>query len=255
LGKLAGATSVHAHGRRHGMVASIRSVATRVLESGKVLGGLAILEDDYHDTAQLTVLPAQGLIEREEELLRTVKSWMGRIPVEAVDVLIVDEIGKNISGTGMDLKVVNRGTAGQVNIWPGAARVERIFVRDISPLSYGNANGMGVADVIHDRMLPKVDVNAGRVNARTSGSLALVRTPLHFPSDRECIDLLQATVGRFNAGDVTMAWIRNTMELGTIALSENLRAEIEANPMLEIAGPPFELTFDAEGNLGSFPCH
>src|SRR3954466_6821945 len=95
LGKLSGAQSVHAHARRHGMEVAIRSVARRLLATGKMLGGLAILEDAHHDTAQVTALGADGLIEREEKLLALAKSWMGRIPVPAVDVLIVDEMGKN----------------------------------------------------------------------------------------------------------------------------------------------------------------
>jgi hypothetical protein len=254
LGKLAGAKSVHAHARTHGMEASIRSSARLLLASGKILGGLGILEDAFHHTAQVTALPAAGLIEREEELLRTVKSWMVRIPVPALDVLIVDEIGKNISGTGMDLKIVNRATSGQYNPWPGEPKIERIFVRDLSPLSYGNAVGIGAADVLHDRMLSKIDVNAGRVNAVTSGSLALVRTPLHFASDRECFELAAGTVGKFDPADVTVVWIRNTLELGMIAMSENLLPEIRKNPALEIVGEPFEMTFDADGNLGNFPC-
>ncbi len=253
LGKLAGAKSVHAHARTHGMEASIRSAAGLLLGSGKILGGLGILEDAFHDTAQVTALPAAALVEREEELLRTVKTWMVRIPAPAVDVLVVDEIGKSISGTGMDLKIVNRATSGQYNPWPGEPKIERIFVRDLSPLSYGNAVGIGAADVIHERMLPKIDVNAGRVNAVTSGSLALVRTPLHFASDRECLELAAGTVGKFEGGDVTVAWIRNTLELGLLAMSENLLPEIRKNPDLEVVGEPFEIRFDADGNMGNLP--
>ena len=254
VGKIEGARSCHGHARRLGMEAVIRSVAGHLLGSGKILGGLAIIEDAYHDTAQITALPADRLIEREAELLRLVKSWMGKLPVPALDILIVDEIGKNISGTGMDLKVVNRGVHGQYNPWPDTPRVERIFIRSISELSYGNGVGIGLADVIHDRVLERIDVNAGRINAKTSGSLAAVRTPLHFPSDLECLELLSATVGKFESGDVTMGWIRNTLDLGMVALSENLAVEIEKNPMLEFAGPPFTLAFDPNGNLGSFPC-
>lgn len=252
VGKIEGARSCHGHARRLGMDPVIRSVAGRLLASGKILGGLAILEDAYHDTAQVTALAPAGLIEREMELLRLVKSWMGRIPVPALDILIVDEIGKNISGTGMDLKVVNRGVHGQYNPYPGAPRIDRIFIRSLSELSYGNAVGIGLADVIHDRVLERVDVSAGRINARTSGSLAAVRTPLHFPSDRECLDLLMATVGKFDPADITIGWIRNTLELGNLALSDNLAGEIGKNPMLEIAGPAFPLSFGQDGNFGAF---
>jgi len=249
LGKREGAKSVHAHGRNMGMDVAIRSVAAHIIVSGKLLGALAILEDAFHDTALLAALPAQGLIEREVELLALVKAWMVKIPVAALDVLIVDEIGKNISGTGMDLKIVNRAVTGQINLWPDTTRIERIFVRDLSPMSSGNATGIGVADVLHSRMIPKIDVNAGRVNAATSGSLALVKTPLHYPTDRECFELVASTVGKFDENDLRIAWIRNTLDLEQLALSENLLPEIERNPALEITGPPFELTFDAAGEL------
>lgn len=249
LGKIDGAQICHGHARNLGMTTVIRDVAGYLIATGKILGGLAIAEDAYHDTAQVTALAADVLIERETELLRIVKSWMGKLPVPALDVLIVDEIGKNISGTGMDLKVVNRGIHGSYNPYPDTPRVERIFIRSLSELSYGNGVGIGLADVIHDRVLDRLDINAGRINARTSGSLAAVRTPLHFPSDRECLDLLTATVGKFDPAAVTMGWIRNSLDLGKVALSENLAGEIAKNPMLEIAGPPFELTFDAAGNL------
>lgn len=249
LGKVDSAKSAHRHGRQHGMEAVIRSVATHVLQTGKILGGLAILEDAHHHTAQVAALPAEGLMAREEILLAQVKSWMPRLPVNDVDILIVDEIGKNISGTGMDLKVVNRNALAAYNPWPEIPRVQRIYVRDLSSLSYGNAVGMGAADIVHSRMVAKVDPHAGRVNAETAGSLAMVRTPLHFPTDRECIGLLANTVGRADRHHVTAIRIRNTLELGTMAVSANLADELAQNPAAEIAGPAFEMQFDEAGQL------
>jgi hypothetical protein len=249
LGKIEAARTCHGHARSLGMTNVIRSVAARLIETGKILGGLAVLEDACHDTAQVTALVAADMIEREAELLCLTKSWMGKIPVPALDILIVDEIGKNISGTGMDLKVVNRGVHGQYNLWPNTPSVQRIFIRSLSELSYGNGVGIGLADVIHDRVLERIDVNAGRINAMTSGSLAAVRTPLHFASDRECIELLMATVGKFDDAEITIGRIRNTLEPGTLLLSENLGEEIAKNPALEVAGPAVEIEFDANGNF------
>ena len=249
LGKIEAARTCHGHARSLGMTNVIRSVAARLIETGKILGGLAVLEDACHDTAQVTALAARDMIEREAELLSLTKSWMGKIPVPALDILIVDEIGKNISGTGMDLKVVNRGVHGQYNLWPNTPSVQRIFIRSLSELSYGNGVGIGLADVIHDRVLERIDVNAGRINAMTSGSLAAVRTPLHFASDRECMELLMATVGKFDDAEITIGRIRNTLELGTVWLSENLGEEIAKNPALEIAGPAVVFEFDARGNF------
>ncbi len=254
VGKIEGARTCHGHARRLGMPAVIQSVAGYLLATGKVVGGLAILEDAWHDTAQAIVLPVTEFVEREMELLQRAKSWMGKIPVSALDVLIVDEIGKNISGTGMDLKVVNRGVHGQYNPWPETPRIERIFIRSLSELSYGNGVGIGLADAIHDRVLERIDVDAGRINAMTSGSLAAVRTPLHFASDRECLDLVCGTVGKFDPAEVTIGWIHNTLELGRLALSENLRDEIARNLELEIAGPAFEMKFDANGDLLPLTC-
>jgi hypothetical protein len=251
LGKIDGARSCHRHARSLGMENVIRDVARQNLATGKIIGALGILEDSSHHTAQIAALPADGLIEGEEKLFAIVKSWMARIPVPAVDILVLDEIGKDISGTGMDTKVVNRGVGGQYNPWPGIPRVERIYLRDLSAATHGNAVGTGMADVIHDRLLAKIDPESTWVNAITSGSLAAVRTPIHFRSDRKCIEMLAQTVGKADTGKVTIAWIRNSLELGRLAMSENLCQQIQANPALEIEGPAFALEFDGEGNFGA----
>ena len=231
----------------------VRSVAAHVLGTGRVLGALAILEDAHHNTAQVAVLAPEGLIEREEKLLATVKSWMPKLPVPDIDVLIVDEIGKNISGTGMDLKIVNRNAFAAYNPWPDTPRVQRIFVRSLSDLSYGNAVGIGATDVVNSRVLAKLDQNAGRVNAETAGSLALVRVPLHFPTDRECFDLVANTVGKPNREEVTVAWIHNTLDLSNLAVSANLASELKKNSAAEIVGEPWPMTFDADGQVQDSP--
>src|SRR6266849_5772888 len=121
----------------------VRSIGRQVLASGKILGGLAILEDAHHSTGQLTAVPVETMEQREAELLSLVKSWMGKIPMD-LDILILDEIGKNISGAGMDTKVANRSVQGAYNPWPDTPHFERIFVRDISDLSYNNGVGLGM---------------------------------------------------------------------------------------------------------------
>src|SRR5215471_5567037 len=152
LGKFAGAQHYHTYAYKMGLERVIRSIGRQVLASGKILGGMAILEDAHHNTAQLTAVPVESMEQREEELLSLAKSWMGKIPMD-LDILILDEIGKNISGAGMDTKVVNRGVHGQYNPWPEAPKIERVFIRDLSSLSYGNGVGLGMADVVSDRLL------------------------------------------------------------------------------------------------------
>jgi hypothetical protein len=183
---------------------------------------------------------------REEANLELVKSWMARIPTDA-DILILDEIGKNISGAGMDTKVVNRGILGQYNPWPGP-KFERIFVRDLSELTYNSGVGMGLADVVTDRLVNRVDWEPTWINSLTANTPSAIRTPIHFPTDREAIERITPTVGKIDLREVTYAWIRNTMELGRFAFSENLRAEIEKNPALEIEST-IDFEFDGENNL------
>ena len=248
LGKFAGAQHYHTYGYKLGLEKVVRSIGRQVLASGKILGGLAILEDAYHHTGQLTAVRVEEMEQKEEELQALVKSWAGKIPVD-IDFLIMDEIGKNISGAGMDTKVINRSILAEYNPFPNTAKINRLFVRDLSPLSYGNGVGLGMADVITDRLLNKIDWKPTRINSLTASTPSAIRIPLHFPTDRECLETLWPTVGRFVQDEVTFGWIRNTMELSPIGLSENLLPEIEKNPRLEIVEGPRELEFLADGNL------
>jgi hypothetical protein len=250
LGKFAGAKRYHTFAYKLGLETVIRSVGRHILRSGKIAGGLAILEDAHHATAQVTAVPVHLMEEREEALLAKVKSWMGRLPCD-LDILILDELGKDISGSGMDTKVINRGVYGEYNVWDTAPRIDRIFVRDLSERTYNNAVGIGLADVTTDRLVSGIDWAPTRVNALTANTLASIQTPVHFPSDRECLERVWPTVGKFEQEQATIGWIRNSLEIARLAVTENLRPQIEGNPLLEIQGPPFELPFDAQGNLVS----
>jgi len=247
LGKFAGAQRYHAYAYRLGLEHVVRSVGRQVLKSGKILGGLAILEDAYHNTAKLDAVPVEAMEAREEENLALVKSWMGRIPMD-LDILIMDEIGKNISGAGMDTKVANRGVQGEYNPWPNTPKFERIFVRNLSEHTYNSAVGLGMADVVTDRLVKRIDWAPTWINSLTANTPAAIRTPIHFPTDRECLERVAPTVGRLAMNEVTYGWIRNTMELTRLAVSENVRSEVEQNPMLEIEAT-IDLEFDTTGNL------
>jgi len=248
LGKFAGAQLYHSHAYKLGLEHVIRTVGRQVLTSGKILGGLAILEDPNHNTAQLTAVPVAGMEQKEEELLALVKSWMGRIPCD-LDLLILNEIGKNISGAGMDTKVVNRSVQAEYNLWPDTPRIERIFVRDLSSHSYGNAAGVGLADIISDRLLQKIDWKPTWINALTASTPTACRIPIHYPTDRECLEAILPTVGKTDKSKITVGWLRNSLELNLIELSENLLPQIKNNAELEIIGPAHEMKFDDQGNL------
>lgn len=249
MGKFAGAQKYHAHAQRFGFEHVIRTVARRVLASGRVVGGLAIVEDAHHHTATLEAVAADGLERREEAILALAKSWMPALPCD-VDVLIVDEMGKNISGTGMDAKVVNRGPACEYDAWPSLPSVRRIFVRDLDPQTHGNALGIGLADVTTDRLVRGIDWQSTRVNALSSGIPSRIRVPAHFATDRESLEWVAATVGKLDAADVTYGWIRNTLALDRLAISSNLRTLVAGKPNVEVEGE-IDVPWDASGNLVS----
>lgn len=249
LGKFSGAKMYHQHAYKMGLEAVIRSVGRQVLSSGKILGGLAILEDGNHNTGQLTAIRVEEMEQKEEQLLELVKSWMPRIPVQALDILIINEIGKAFSGAGMDPKVINRNVNGAYNPWPNAPIIERVFLRDLNPHSYGNAVGMGMADVINSRLLKKMKKKPTYVNSITASTPAAIRIPVNFTQDRRCLEEFSPTVGKQDPMSLTMGWVRNSQDLSLMAFTENLRPELEANPQIEILGPARELEYDEKGNL------
>jgi len=249
MGKFAGAQTYHAYGQRLGLEQVIRSVGRRVLQSGKMIGGVALLEDAHHNTAKVEVAAAECMEQCDERSLALVKSWMAKLPCD-LDVLIVDEMGKNISGPGMDAKVVNRGPNSEYNPWPGLPRVARIFVRDLARASYGNAVGIGMADVTTDRLVREIDWEPTRVNALSSGIPSRIRVPVHFSTDRDCLEWVAATAGKVDPAAVSYGWIRNTLGLDRLALSVNLRAGLDGISNVEIEGE-FQVPWDASGNLVS----
>lgn len=174
---------------------------------------------------------------------------MPKLPCD-LDVLIVDQMGKTISGTGMDAKVVNRGPGSEYNPWPGMPSIGRIFVRDLDPLSHGNAVGIGLADVTTERRVRQIDGEPTRVNALSSGMPARIRVPVRFATDRDCLQWVAATTGKLDPAQVTYGWIRNTLRLDRLAISPNVRTSIEAQPAVAIEGE-IDVTWDAQGNLAS----
>ncbi len=259
LGKFAGARQYHTFAFRIGLEQMIRSVGASVFASGKVLGGLAILEGAHHETAGLVAVSSSqslsSMVAQEEKLLAEVKSWMAKLPAPEIDILIVDEIGKNISGAGMDTKVINRGVNGQYNPWPDTPIVQRIYARQLSDLTYHSAVGIGMADVVHDRLVNDVDWNPTYINSLTASTPACIRTPIHYPSDLEALSNIAPTVGKTDLSEVTYCRIRNTLELIHVTVSENLLPSLHSNA--KAASKPFDLAFDSAGNLveSNVPAH
>lgn len=257
LGKFAGAQRYHTSAYRIGLETMVRSVGSTVFASGKVLGGIAIQEGAHHETAGLVaVSSAEGLeamIAHEEHLLREVKSWKAQLPAKEIDILIVDEIGKDISGAGMDTKVINRNVYGVSNPWPHLPFVHRVYARALTEHTYHSGVGIGMADVVHDRLANNVDWNPTYINSLTASTPSAIKTPIHFRTDREALARIAPTVGKLDLSTVTYCRIRNTLELVDVEVSENLRDRLASNA--EVVSDPYQVQFDESGDFADSGHH
>ncbi len=250
LGKQQGAKAVHRFAFWLGLERAILEVAQVMLRELSVLGGLAIIEGFHHETAHVEALRADELLEREPELLARARELMPRLPFAELDLLIVDEAGKEISGTGMDTSVIGRRyILGEPE--PSSPRIKRIYLRSLSPSSGGNALGIGLADFVHQRVVEAMDLEKTYINALTGTGPEKARIPPYFASDRTAIKLALATIGPLEPQKARVLWIKNTLELGEFYISEALIAEVEAETQgeLEVENCPWPLEFDGEGNL------
>ncbi|MFQ5794139.1 MAG: DUF2088 domain-containing protein [Candidatus Bipolaricaulia bacterium] len=247
IGKAIGARTVHRWGFRIGLEQAIREIAGVVLDQLPVLGGLAIVENFYGRTAIVEAIPPERLFEREPALLEQARELMPTLPFDALDLLIVDEMGKNISGTGMDTHVIGRiMVLGQAE--PRRPAISRIYVRDLTEASHGNATGIGLADIVHRRVIDKLDPRTTYVNALTGTGPEKARIPPHFDSDRAALKLCLASIG-VSPPEAGIAWIENTAKLETLFVSESLLESINEHPELEPIGEPESLAFDAAGDF------
>lgn len=251
LGKQKGAETIHGRGPE-GYHRLIPEAARMIMERAPIILGLAIVENARHEIAIVKALEPREIEAEEERLLVRAKELLARLPFREIDVLIVDEIGKNISGTGMDTNVVGRfWLPGEEE--PRAPRIRRIVVLDLSEETHGNAIGIGLADFTTHRVFSKIDYHETYVNSLTAGSPETARIPIHLPSDREAIAMAIRTCWLADPEDARVVRIRNTLELERFWISESLmetvRRERELSERIEFLGEPREMQFDILGNL------
>jgi len=252
LGKQAGAARFHAAASRWGWERVLRAHACVLSTHLPLLAGVAILEDERHQTAHLEIVPAAQFEAREAELCAEARTLMPRLPFRDVDLLIVDQMGKNLSGTGMDPSVIGRLIHGYSlaedapHLEP---RIRRLFVRDLTPESRGNAIGIGLADFTTARLVRAIDRAVTTVNSLTALSLQGAKIPLYFDTDREVIERATATLALPEPSQARIVRLRDTLSLDYLQVSTPLLPEISGRPGLELVGTPERLEFDAEGNL------
>jgi hypothetical protein len=252
LGKYNGAKIYHRAFQDYSFDQIVRSVATLVLQRCHIVAGVAIVENAYDETALIEAIAPQEIQEREKQLLVLAKKWMPRLPFPKVDILIVDEMGKNISGAGMDSNVIGRKTYASQAADQEFPKVLRIVVRSLTEASHGNAIGIGMAEFCTTRLLAQHDRHATWTNVLTSGNLQVVKYPLHFDTDREILDAALPTIGLTESEDAKILWIKNTLQVGEVECSAAYLAEARTRADLEILTPLHDLPLDAAGNLPLF---
>jgi hypothetical protein len=249
LGKERQAIEMHRFGVP-GLRDGIPRAAARVLASGRIVGGLAVVENAYDETMAIEMLPASQLLAREPALLELARANMPALPVADLDVLIVDRLGKNISGTGMDTNVIGRmRIAGEPE--PASPRIRSLVVTDLTAASHGNATGTGLADVITRRLFEKIDVGVTYTNVFTSGFPERGKMPIVAPTDADAYACALRACGPIEAGSERIARIQDTLHLGEIYVSAAVGDELRGRSDVEVIGEPVEM-FDAQGALTMF---
>ncbi len=219
-----------------------------VISHAPILFGLAVIENAYDRPARLEIVWRDDIVAREKELLAEAKSLMPKILLDNLDVLTVHEIGKEISGSGMDPNITGRSSSPHFHK-TDALKVQKIVVLNLTAASKGNATGIGVADITTKKLVDAMNLEYTYINAITSGATASARIPIYMPTDREAIQLALKTCARVKHPQSRMVWIRNTLSLENIFASEPLLPEIQAHPEIEITGDPQVIRFDPAGNL------
>lgn len=243
MGKEVGATIYHRYFLRDGYAATIEAVAERILASRRLLFGVGIAEDGFGQTAEVEVMPAAELIDRESAMLDRVRTMLPGLPFEDIDVLVIDEMGKDISGSGFDTNVVGRLSMPLLSPDPESPRVKRIVVADLTEVSAGNADGVGIADFITQQLYDKIDRQALYVNALAGSEPEHARIPMVLPTLTEAVEAAMATIGPTDPSTIRLLHIRNTRDLDGLAMSQALAAECAGREDLELLGEPYRADF------------
>ncbi|MBT8345952.1 MAG: DUF362 domain-containing protein [Desulfofustis sp.] len=246
LGKHQGAIEAHNFGFDH-FHEILPAAADFALSKSSILCGIGLIENAFNDLARVEVIPAAQIMMREKELLKEAKRIMGRLLIDQVDLLIVDEIGKNISGAGLDSNVIGRSSWGL----PGfdAPPIQRIIVRDLTPATKGNALGIGLADFTTRICAEKIDLTSTYTNAITAHVMQSAKIPIVTENDQQAVWAALATLRHDSMKAPLIARIKNTKELETIWLSENYRDFVEQTSKLEIIGDSKTVGFSIDGSL------
>lgn len=245
LGKRAGARAFHEAALTHGYVDTIERALDVVRDNAPVIGGVAVVENFRDRTAHVEGVAAGDLPDAEADLLERAEEYLPTLPFDDLDALVVEEVGKDVSGSGMDTNVIGR--YGVVNASdPTTPDIDRIVALGLTDATHGNGHGIGLADVTTADVATELDLDQMYTNALTSGSLSRSSVPVVLPSDRHALRAAVATAGRYDPDDARIAWVRDTAHLSSFRVSEALLDEVDDTVTVERRE---RLTFD-DGDPG-----
>jgi hypothetical protein len=249
LGKHKGAAIYHRAIIHHSFSKIVKLVGATVIEKMPIAFGVAMLENGYDETARVQAVPVEEFEETEKELQAQAKAWMPSLPFEEVDLLIIDEMGKDVSGAGMDTNVIGRKRNDRKAMGDETPRVLRIFVRDLTETTHGNATGIGLAEFTTDRLVEKIDLPQTYINCVTGQHISAAAIPMHFPTDKEVLDIALESLGLIEPEAARVVWIKNTLNLGEVEVSTAYEQQVKAREDLEILTSPRQLAVGDDGNL------
>lgn len=248
LGKQRGADTLHAQGMdRFGEL--IPAAARVIMATQPVVFALAIVENGYDEPARIEAVLPEGLEEREKELLREASSLMPSLPVDELHVLVIQAIGKNISGSGLDPNVAGRFIRSNGPQYQDTLQVQHIAVLDLTPQTHGNASGIGLAELMSLRVLQKIDLPSTYANCMTASHLAGAMLPAVLENDKATIQTAIKTAIRWTPETLKVAIIHNTLEIGELWVSPACLEEVRARGYTEISETPVTMEFDSDGNI------
>ena len=248
IGKHKGCIQVHKQTIAYGYREVIPEIGRVILENLPVLFGVALVENVYDETAIIKAIPHSQFLVEEKKLLVRAKTLMAKLPFDNIHVLIVDKMGKNISGTGMDTNVIGRIMfIGEKE--PEKPKITRIVVLDLAEESHGNAIGVGLADYTTQRLFEKIDLRVTATNSIAGMTPEKGRIPIALKTDREAFEAALNTIGAIDPTEARVVHIKNTLEIAELDISEALLKEVKGRKELELMEELGAMSFESEGNL------
>jgi hypothetical protein len=245
IGKHSGAAAMHQNSNRD-LAHEIMPAAQIVLQQAPIWGGVALIENPTGSLAEVVCLKPGEIITREPELFKVANSMGGKIPFKLLDIALVERMGKEISGTGMDCYVIGRRRIIGEPEWDEAPLIHSLVLLDITPASHGNAVGVGLADFTTQRLVNKIDWQVTMANVLTSGNLERAKLPLALQSDREALETASFRERSHATEHLRFIALRDTLHLQDLVVSEALINECGSD--IEVLQEHFTMQFDCQGN-------